>query len=121
MTKIKYFPFEILRETTTIIQQLASWVDSSDVKGLFLACGIFTTPSGKEICLPWSPLWTEKPADTIEPNSAIAFGYVSSKLSDSIAMLANKTRELWREKRPACMDYLSDPGIVFGTVYSFLL
>lgn len=98
-------------------------MDSSDanVKGLFLACGIFITPSGKEICLPWSPLLAAKPADAIESNSVLAFRYVSNKLSAGIAILADKTRELWREKRPACMDYLSDPGILLETGNSFLL
>lgn len=113
MTQIKYFPFEILRETTALIQRLGSRVDSSDanVKGLFLACGIFTTPSGKEIFLPWSPLLVAKLEDATESNSALAFRYVSNKLSSGIAILANRTRELWREKRPTCMDWLSDPGI----------
>lgn len=111
MTQIKYFPFEMLRETTALIQRLGSQEDRSNVKGLFLACGIFTTPSGNEICLPWSPLWAAKPADTIESNAVLAFNYVSNKLSAGIAILADKTRELWREIRPACMDYLSDPGI----------
>lgn len=123
MTKIKYFPFEILRETTALIQRLGSQVNSSDanVEGLFLACGIFTTPSGKEIRLPWSPLLAAKPADAIESNSVLAFRHVSNKLSAGIAIFATRTRELWREKRPACMDYLSDPGILLETGYSFLL
>lgn len=121
MTQIKYFPFEILRETIALIQRLGSQMDSSDVKGLFLACGVFTTPSGKEICLPWSPLWAAKPADTIEPNSVLAFRYVSNKLSAGIAIFADKTRELWSEKRPACIDYISDSGKPFDSRYSFLL
>lgn len=121
MAQIKYFPFEILRETATLVQRLRSQEGNSDVKGLFLACGIFTTPSGKQICLPWSPLWALKPADTFETRSVLAFDYVSSKLSASITILAVKTRELWQEKRPACMDYLSDPGILLDPRYYVLL
>ena len=121
MTQIRYFPFEILRETTTLIQRLRSQEDSSNMKGLFLACGIFRTPSGNEICLPWSPLGPAKPADMIKSSSVLAFDYVSNKLSTGIAILDDKTRELWKEKRSACMDFLSDPGILPDTRCSSLL
>lgn len=121
MAQIKYFPFEILRETAALVERMRSQENSSDVKGLFLACGIFTTPSGKDICLPWSPLRAVKPKDTIEPSSVLALDYVSSKLSAGIAIFAVETRELWKEKRPACMDYLSDPGILLDAGYYVLL
>lgn len=121
MIQIKCFPFEILRETTALVERLRSQENNSNVKGLFLACGIFTTPSGKEICLPWSPLREVKPKGKVEPSSVLALDYVSCKLSAGITIFAVESRELWKNKRPACMDYLSDPGILLDAGYYVLL
>lgn len=109
---IPCLPIEILKETARLVQGVSPEKSAFSSTSLML-CGIFTTPTQKEVYLSWSPMINSNEADNHISMGQSAMQRVLSKLSVAVSTFDDKARDLWTLNWPHPCIRFSSKGIRF--------
>ena len=111
-SSISDLPIDIIKVVVALVQKLSSGKYELYSTSLLLICGVFKTPSQKEIYLPWSPLCRSGVSESVSPFSqqtqTVATQWILNRLSLAAAAFDERARDIWSIEWPQlCLQFLS--------------
>lgn len=111
-SSISDLPIEVLKVVVALVQNLSSGKYELYPTSLLLICGVFKTPSKKEIYLPWSPLChsgvSESVSTVSQRTQTVATQWMLNRLSLAATAFDERARNMCAIEWPGlCSWFLS--------------